>query len=73
MRPTLTARGAGEEHSGMVLVKDKPPAGDDILTVGKHGLGQAIAEKEVSNSIRVGGRGSLDRHQWDMVVDEEGD
>lgn len=89
--PTLTARGAGEEHSGMVLVKDKPPAGDDILTVGNygnghhadgimptittgnHGLGQAIAEKEVSNSIRVGGRGSLDRHQWDMVADEEGD
>jgi site-specific DNA-cytosine methylase len=95
--PTLTARGAGEEHSGMVLVKDKPPTDDGIhtignygsghhaknisstdgvmptITTGNHGLGQAIAEKEVSNSIRVGGRGSLDRHQWDMVADEKGD
>jgi len=24
-------------------------------------------EKDVSNSVRVGGRGSIDRHQWDMV------
>lgn len=25
-------------------------------------------EKKVSNTVRGGGRGSLDRHQWDMVV-----
>jgi len=47
LSPTLTARGAGEEHSGMVLVK------------------------EISNAIRVGGRGSTDRHEWDLVPIQE--
>lgn len=28
-------------------------------------------KKEVSNTVRGGGRGSLDRHQWDMVVEGE--
>lgn len=26
-----------------------------------------IKEKDISNTVRTGGRGSLDRHQWDMV------
>jgi DNA (cytosine-5)-methyltransferase 1 len=25
-------------------------------------------EKDISNSVRVGGRGSIDRHQWDAVI-----
>ena len=33
---------------------------DDLLDSGK-------LDKEFSNSVRGGGRGSLDRHQWDMV------
>ena len=24
-------------------------------------------DKDVSNTVRAGGRGSIDRHQWDMV------
>lgn len=28
---------------------------------------EQLKEKEFSNTIRSGGRGSLDRHQWDMV------
>lgn len=28
-----------------------------------------ILEKEVSNAIRVGGRGSIDRHTWDLVTE----
>lgn len=102
LSPTLTARGAGEEHSGMVLIKDKPPEGEEemldaihtignygnghhakdisatdgvmpTITTGNHGLGQAIAEKEVSNSIRVGGRGSLDKHEWDIAAEQNSD
>lgn len=30
-------------------------------------------DKDVSNSVRRGGRGSLDRHQWDIVLDENND
>lgn len=26
-----------------------------------------LKDKEISNTVRAGGRGSLDRHQWDMV------
>lgn len=26
-----------------------------------------ILEKKISNSVRGGGRGSLDRHMWDLV------
>ena len=29
-----------------------------------------LKEKEISNSIRVGGRGSTDRHQWDLVAEQ---
>lgn len=28
-----------------------------------------LIEKELSNAIRVGGRGSLDRHSWDLVTE----
>jgi hypothetical protein len=55
--PTLTARGAGEEHSGMKLIKvgnygNGHHAKDIIsseglsstITTGNHGLGQAISE-----------------------------
>lgn len=28
-------------------------------------------EKEFSNTIRTGGRGSIDRHQWDMILDKK--
>lgn len=28
-------------------------------------------DKEASNTVRAGGRGSIDRHQWDMVQVEE--
>ena len=31
---------------------------------------QRLKRKEFSNSVRIGGRGSLDRHQWDLVVEE---
>lgn len=30
-------------------------------------LVEQLKEKEFSNTVRSGGRGSLDRHQWDMV------
>lgn len=33
---------------------------DDLIESGK-------LDKEISNTIRAGGRGSVDRHQWDMV------
>ena len=34
---------------------------DDLISSGK-------LDKDVSNTVRVGGRGSIDRHhQWDMV------
>lgn len=33
---------------------------DDLINSGK-------LDKDVSNTIRTGGRGSIDRHQWDMV------
>jgi DNA (cytosine-5)-methyltransferase 1 len=28
-----------------------------------------LINKEISNSIRIGGRGSLDRHSWDLVAE----
>jgi DNA (cytosine-5)-methyltransferase 1 len=28
-----------------------------------------LINKEISNSIRIGGRGSLDRHQWDLIAE----
>lgn len=31
-------------------------------------LFKQISEKEVSNTVRTGGRGSLDRHCWDLVA-----
>lgn len=33
---------------------------DDLIESGK-------LDKEISNTVRAGGRGSVDRHQWDMV------
>lgn len=33
---------------------------DDLISSGK-------LDKEISNTVRTGGRGSIDRHQWDMV------
>lgn len=33
---------------------------DDLIKSGK-------LDKEISNTVRAGGRGSVDRHQWDMV------
>lgn len=33
---------------------------DDLVESGK-------LDKEISNTVRAGGRGSIDRHQWDMV------
>lgn len=33
---------------------------DDLIVSGK-------LDKEISNTVRAGGRGSIDRHQWDMV------
>ena len=33
---------------------------DDLIRSGK-------LNKEISNSVRVGGHGSVDRHQWDLV------
>ena len=33
---------------------------DDLISSGK-------LDKDVSNTVRQGGRGSVDRHQWDMV------
>ena len=33
---------------------------DDLIASGK-------LDKTVSNTVRAGGRGSVDRHQWDMV------
>lgn len=33
---------------------------DDLISSGK-------LDKHVSNTVRAGGRGSIDRHQWDMV------
>ena len=59
--PTLTARGAGEEHSGMKLLKvgnyGNGHHAKDIfdsdgcsptITTGNHGLGQAIVDKKMS-------------------------
>jgi len=34
-------------------------------------LFRQISEKEVSNTIRTGGRGSFDRHTWDLVAIKE--
>lgn len=31
-------------------------------------LADTLVKKQVSNTIRVGGRGSLDRHTWDLVA-----
>ena len=31
-------------------------------------LVKTLEDKEISNTIRAGGRGSLDRHQWDLVA-----
>lgn len=33
---------------------------DDLISSGK-------LDKDISNTVRAGGRGSIDRHQWDMV------
>ena len=33
---------------------------NDLIISGK-------LDKEISNTVRTGGRGSIDRHQWDMV------
>jgi len=43
----------------------------NTVTTGNHGEPTAvqISEKDISNSIRCGGRGSVDRHEWDLVVD----
>lgn len=32
---------------------------------------EQLKDKEISNSIRVGGRGSIDRHQWDLIAEKE--
>ena len=34
-------------------------------------LFKQISEKEVSNTVRTGGRGSIDRHTWDLVAVKE--
>ncbi len=34
-------------------------------------LFRQISEKEISNTIRTGGRGSFDRHTWDLVAIKE--
>ena len=39
---------------------------DDLVASGK-------LDKEISNAVRGGGRGSLDRHQWDMVTEKRQD
>lgn len=31
---------------------------------------KCVADKEFSNALRAGGRGSLDRHQWDLVTEK---
>lgn len=30
-----------------------------------------LQKKEISNTVRGGGRGSLDRHQWDLVIERK--
>mgnify|MGYP003291839983 CR=1 FL=1 len=100
--PTLTARGAGEYHSGMILVNENmeetksmqneltnriitlgnysPSNHDASRVVSPDGIAPTVKEnhgttttavmedKDILNTIRVGGRGSLDKnHSWDIV------
>lgn len=43
---------------------------DSFINKKRRQLIQRLKRKEFSNSVRIGGRGSLDRHQWDLVVEE---
>ena len=36
-------------------------------------LVETLKNKEISNAIRTGGRGSTDRHQWDLVIEDKKD
>lgn len=45
-------------------------ASQSDLTNGKRQVVvENIANKEISNTIRSGGRGSLDKHQWDLIAE----
>jgi len=42
-----------------------------LAVMENHGTITAIKDKEVSNTIRGGGRGSTDRHEWDMIYEKD--
>ena len=81
--PTLTARGAGEEHSGMKLIKignyGNGHHAKDVfdtngsaptITTGNHGLGQAIAEID---KLTGGGLMIKENNKQGYKVAQDGD
>ena len=61
---TLTARGAGENHSGMIIYSP-----ENENTTNMQSEVKAIVNGDVCKTVRAGGKGSLDRHSWDLVAE----
>ena len=70
---TITARGAGENHSGMIIFSS-----ENENTTNMQAKVKEITQKEmpivngdICKTVRAGGKGSLDHHSWDLVADHK--
>ena len=65
---TITARGAGENHSGMIVYSPENENTTNMQSTVKELT--KIANGDISRTVRAGGRGSVDRHSWDIVAEQ---
>ena len=68
---TITARGAGENHSGMIVFSSENEnttnMQSQVQEMAKNSL--PVVNGDICKTIRTGGKGSIDRHSWDLVAD----
>ena len=68
---TITARGAGENHSGMIVFSSENEnttnMQSQVQEMAKNNL--PVVNGDICKTIRAGGKGSIDRHSWDLVTD----
>ena len=64
---TITARGAGENHSGMVVYSPDNENTTNMQSQVENAV--KCINGNVSRTVRAGGRGSVDRHSWDIVAE----